>query len=155
MVTQATRERLHVRWMIRRDVPEVLALEAGMRDEWSEKDLLKFLREQKAIAMVAERQTEGRILGFLLYELRKQSLFVERLNASWHDAEEVVGEFLTRLKAKLTAGRRWKIEIQTHEADLEAQLLLRANKFRATKVLRGHFGDADAYQFEYRLGWGD
>lgn len=153
MVAQATRERLHVRWMIRNDVPQVLALEMGMRKALSEEALMRFMRTQTAIGMVAERVSEGKILGVLLYELKKHHLFIARLNASWDDADEVVTEFLSRLKTKLTAGRRWRIEILTHEADLEAQLLLRANKFRATKVMRNHFDDGDAYRFEYLLGW--
>lgn len=51
---------LHCRWMIRRDLPEVLTIEARCheRNPWQEEDFLQCLRQSNCIGMVVERGQE-------------------------------------------------------------------------------------------------
>ena len=48
--------RVHIRWMIRRDMPEVLDIERDSFEfPWSEEDFMRCLRQRNCIGMVAER----------------------------------------------------------------------------------------------------
>ena len=59
---RATRDRgvadataLHIRWMIRRDMPDVMGIEvASFEYAWTEDDFLRCLRQRNCIGMVAE-----------------------------------------------------------------------------------------------------
>ena len=63
--------RVHIRWMIRRDMPEVLQAEQqSFEYAWTEDDFLRCLRQRNCIGMVAEHQ--DRIVGFMIYELRSE-----------------------------------------------------------------------------------
>ena len=61
---------VHIRWMIRRDMPEVLDIESRSFDgPWSEEDFMRSLRQRNCIGMVAEH--DDCIVGFMIYELHK------------------------------------------------------------------------------------
>jgi ribosomal-protein-alanine N-acetyltransferase len=56
--------RPHIRWMIRRDLPEVLRIEnAAFPFPWSESDFLRCLRQRNTIGMSVEY--DDRFVGFL------------------------------------------------------------------------------------------
>ena len=53
--TPKAQVRVHIRWMIRRDMPEVLAIEhASFEFPWCEEEFLRVLRQRNCIGMVAE-----------------------------------------------------------------------------------------------------
>ena len=57
-----------IRWMIRRDMPEVLKIEAASFEyTWDEDEFLNLLRPRNCIGMVAEH--ENRVVGFMIYEM--------------------------------------------------------------------------------------
>ena len=63
--------RVHIRWMIRRDMPEVLGIEnQSFEFPWSGDDFVRCLRQCNCIGMVAEH--EDRVVGFMIYELLKR-----------------------------------------------------------------------------------
>src|SRR4051794_2179274 len=65
--------RVYSRWMIRRDMNEVLEIEnEGFEFPWSEDDFIRCLRQRNCIGMVAEH--EDRVIGFMIYELHKARL---------------------------------------------------------------------------------
>ena len=67
--------RVHIRWMIRRDMPEVLAIEHASFDfPWCEEEFLRVLRQRNCIGMVAE--VGEQVVGFMIYELHKNKLHV-------------------------------------------------------------------------------
>ena len=54
--TEKEQVRVHIRWMIRRDMPEVLQTEQESFDySWTEEDFLRCLRQRNCIGMVAEQ----------------------------------------------------------------------------------------------------
>ena len=64
---------VHIRWMIRRDMPEVLQIEGeSFEFPWSEEDFLRCLQQRNCIGMVAEH--EENVVGFMIYELHKSRL---------------------------------------------------------------------------------
>ena len=74
---------VHIRWMIRRDMPEVLAIEEQCFEfPWSEEDFIRCLRQRNCIGMVAEHSE--RVVGFMIYELHKNRLHI--LNFAVHAA---------------------------------------------------------------------
>ena len=53
---------VHIRWMIRRDMPEVLQIEAASFEfPWLEDDFIRCLRQRNCIGMVAEY--DDRVVG--------------------------------------------------------------------------------------------
>lgn len=146
-----TRIPVHIRWMIRRDTPEVLDIEeAGFGDHgWSEEELVDALRQRNVIGMVAEHREL--VVGFMVYEIHANRLRVLNFAVHPHYRRGRVGEqMLEKLKSKLTPMRRNKITVAVRETNLEGQLFFRAMGFRAIKVIRAFFGADDAYVMQHR-----
>ncbi|MGW8256858.1 MAG: ribosomal protein S18-alanine N-acetyltransferase [Thermoguttaceae bacterium] len=144
--------RVHIRWMIRRDMSEVLAIEKECFEyPWSEHDFINCLRQRNCIGMVAEQ--EDRVAGFMIYELHKTRIHVLNFAVSKAFRRQGVGaQMLTKLMGKLSLGRRTRIVLEVRETNLSAQLFFRDNGFRAISVLRNFYADSpeDAYLMQYR-----
>ncbi len=142
---------LQIRWMIRRDMLEVLAIESFcFLEPWSEEDFYRCLRQRNCIGMVAEH--DQRISGFMIYELHRDRLQV--LNFAVHPAcwRRRIGQGMAnKLKEKLVGGRRKHIALEIRESNLHAQLFFRAMGFQATEILRDFYQNTneDAYRFEF------
>jgi len=92
--------RVHIRWMIRRDMPEVLQIERHSFDyPWTEDDFFNCLRQRNCIGMVAEHG--DRVVGFMIYELHKTRIHV--LNFAVAEAHRHCGVG-SQMIAKLSAG---------------------------------------------------
>ena len=143
---------VHIRWMIRRDMPEVLAIETNSFEfPWTEEDFIRCLRQRNCIGMVAEY--DERVVGFMIYELHKNRLHI--LNFAVHPdfCRRGIGEqMVNKLIGKLSHGRRSRIMLEVRETNLAAQLFFRDAGFRAISVLRDFYDDTveDAYLMEYR-----
>jgi ribosomal-protein-alanine N-acetyltransferase len=143
---------VHIRWMIRRDMPEVLAIEDQCFEfPWYEEDFIRCLRQRNCIGMVAENNE--RVAGFMIYELHKNRLHI--LNFAVHEQlrrRGVGGQMVKKLASKLTPQRRSRILLEIRETNLAAQLFFRAQGFRAVSVLRDFYEDTpeDAYLMQYR-----
>jgi len=154
---QSEQLRVHIRWMIRRDMPEVLQTEQqSFEYAWTEEDFLRCLRQRNCIGMVAEYQ--DRIIGFMIYELHKNRLHL--LNFAVHPSYRRCGigsQMVQKLIAKLSSHRRSKITLAVRERNLAAQVFFRSLEFKATRVLRNYYEDSgeDAFQMEYRLDAAD
>ena len=146
--------RVHIRWMIRRDMGEVLDIEReSFEFPWLEDDFVRCLRQRNCIGMVAEH--EDRIVGFMIYELHKSRIHVLNFAVAVDGRRQGVGsQMLAKLTAKLSSQRRSRIVLEVRETNLAAQLFFRENGFRAVSVLRAYYEDSpeDAYlmQFRYR-----
>ncbi len=144
--------RVHIRWMIRRDMPEILDIE-GLSFEfpWSEDDFVRCLRQRNCIGMVAEHGDQ--VVGFMIYELHKTRLHI--LNFAVHPdfRQNHVGmQMVNKLVGKLSHQRRTRILLEVRERNLPAQVFFRSSGFRAISVLRNFYEDTveDAYLMEYR-----
>ena len=144
---------VHIRWMIRRDMPEVLAAEeASFEFPWSEDDFIRCLRQRNCIGMVAEQQE--RVVGFMIYELHKNRLHI--LNFAVHPdfcRRGVGGQMVRKLVSKLSPQRRSRIMLEVRETNLAAQLFFKQLGFRAISLLREFYEDTpeDAYLMQFRL----
>ena len=153
-VEQNTALRVHIRWMIRRDMTDVLEIErSGFEFPWFEEDFVRCLRQRNCIGMVAEH--EDRVVGFMVYELQKTRLHILNFAVAPEFRRLSVGtQMVRKLIGKLSPQRRTRIVLEVRETNLAAQLFFRENGFRAVSVLRKFYEDSpeDAYlmQFRYR-----
>lgn len=151
--TEKEQVRVHIRWMIRRDMPEVLQTEQeSFEFAWTEEDFLRCLRQRNCIGMVAEQGEK--VVGFMIYELHKAKLHI--LNFAVHPLCRrggVGAQMVAKLVSKLSSHRRTRITLEVRETNLGAQLFFKAQTFKAVRVLRGFYEDTgeDAYLLQYRL----
>jgi len=151
--TEKEAVRVHIRWMIRRDMPEVLQTEQeSFEYSWTEEDFLRCLRQRNCIGMVAEQGEK--VVGFMIYELHKSKLHI--LNFAVHPTcrrNGVGAQMVGKLVSKLSTHRRTRITLEVRETNLSAQLFYRAQGFKAVRVLRSYYEDSgeDAFLMQYRL----
>jgi ribosomal-protein-alanine N-acetyltransferase len=152
--TETEQTRVHIRWMIRRDMPEVLQTEQeSFAYAWTEEDFLRCLRQRNCIGMVAEHGEK--VVGFMIYELHKNKLHI--LNFAVHPTwrrHGVGAQMVGKLVSKLSSHRRTRITLEVRETNLAAQLFFRAQEFKGIRVLRAFYDDTgeDAFLMEYRFG---
>ena len=143
---------IHIRWMIRRDMPAVLGIENNCFEfAWTEEDFIRCLRQRNCIGMVAEKDDE--VVGFMIYELHKNRLHI--LNFAVHEEHRRHGvgkAMVSKLLGKLSHERRNRIMLEVRETNLEAQLFFKSLGFRAISVLRDFYDDTveDAYLMQFR-----
>ena len=144
---------VHIRWMIRRDMPEVLAIEkSSFEFPWSEEDFIRCLRQRNCIGMVAEY--DERVVGFMIYELHKDQLHVLNFSVRPDVRRRGVGmQMVNKLIGKLSQQRRNRIVLEIRETNLAAQMFFKNLNFRAVSVLRDYYDDTveDAYVMQYRF----
>ena len=145
--TEADRLRIQLRWMIRRDMPEVLAIEQeAFEFPWSDEDFTRCLRQRNCIGMVAE--VGDSVVAFMIYELHRTRLHV--LNFAVRRSHRRLGigtQMMGKLFAKLSVERRDRILLEVRERNLPAQVFFRSLGYRAITVLKDFYEDSteDAY----------
>lgn len=153
MTTTAQSNQLgvHIRWMIRRDMEQVLDIEgASFEFPWSEDDFIRCLRQRNCIGMVAEQGDN--VLGFMIYELHKTRLHILNFAVDPTARRNGVGkQMIQKLISKLSSQRRNRISLEVRETNLAAQLFFREGGFAATSVLRNFYDDSpeDAYLMQF------
>jgi ribosomal-protein-alanine N-acetyltransferase len=149
---QRQRPRIQIRWMIRRDMAEVLDIETeGFEFPWSEEDFIRCLRQRNCIGMVAEQNE--RVVAFMIYELHKTRLHLLNFAVAASARRRGVGmQMMEKLMGKLSPQRRTRVVLEVRETNLAAQLFFRGLGFRAVSVLRDFYDDTteDAYLMQYR-----
>lgn len=144
---------VHIRWMIRRDIHEVLRIEnISHPNPWTKEDFLETLRGRTTIGIVAEHPSG--IVGYAVYELMKDRMMLINIAVDPHYRHEKIGTTLImKMISKLSPYLRPKIVVELRESNLAAQLFFKANGFIATKVYRERYEDTgeDAYRMEYNI----
>ncbi len=149
--TEADRLRIQLRWMIRRDMPEVLSIEQeAFEFPWSDEDFTRCLRQRNCIGMVAE--VGDSVVAFMIYELHRTRLHV--LNFAVRRSHRRLGigtQMMGKLFAKLSVERRDRILLEVRERNLPAQVFFRSLGYRAISVLKDFYEDSteDAYLMQY------
>lgn len=144
--------RVHIRWMIRRDMADVLRIErAAFEFPWREDDFIRCLRQRNCIGFVATIGDD--VVGFMVYELQKKSLHVLNFAVDPdYRGVRVGSQMVEKLVGRLTPHKWNRITLDVRETNLPAQKFFASHGFRAVKVLRDYYDDADedAYLFEFR-----
>ncbi len=146
---------VHIRWMIRRDMRDVLRIESEAFDfSWSEDDFVHHLRQRNCIGQVADL---GDVVGgFMVYELNKRWISLENLAVDRAKRQQGIATRLVEtLIKKLSVQRRSAIVADVGEHNDAAIALFARLGFRAERVVRkkwSSWSDDDAYRFVYRIG---
>lgn len=143
----------HCRWMIRRDVEEIIVIEREQFTvPWQEDDFVNTLRQRNTIGKVVEASDES-IAGYIIYELHKSHLEIVNLAVSrQHKAQGVASLMIGKLMAKLHRDRRTRIIVKVSDRNLEAQLFFKRRGFKATEINKDAWGPGwDGYTMVYEL----
>jgi ribosomal-protein-alanine N-acetyltransferase len=157
MMNTSTKTRLPlrtvIRWMIRRDIPQVLNAEHECyTNGWTEDDFLRCLRQCNCIGMVSVVGEE--VVGYMLYELNRSEIRLLNLAVIPAYRRQNVGrQMVAKLIAKLSSNQRTHLTLDVRESNLDAQLFFRELGFKAVKVARAYYEDTgeDAYLMAYRF----
>ncbi len=144
---------VHIRWMIRRDMPEVLDIEnEAFEFPWPAEDFVRYLEKRSCTGTVAEH--EDRVVGFMLYILHKKCIHVSDFAVAEDYRHRGIGtQMVDELIGKLDPRRRNRLLVQVRERNLAAQLFFFKCGFRAISVLHHAYDDVDedAYIMSWRL----
>ena len=144
--------RVHIRWLVSRDMAEVLDIEQeSFEFPWSEEDYLRCLRSRNCIGMVAEYH--GQVVGYMIYELGKNKIqLLNMATAREYRRCGVATQMIAKLIGKLSLQRRSRITLEIRETNLPAQLFFRSSGFRATQIIKNYYEQMqeDAYLMQYR-----
>lgn len=143
-------ERIRPRWMIRRDLVAIEAIEAAtFANPWTAEDFCRRLRKLDSIGQVVE--IDERVAAYCLYVLTPVAIRLLRIatDRRWrrHGAATAM---VDRLKKKLSSNRRHWIRADVPETRLPAQLFLRSQGFRAIQCLPDAVPEP-TYRFEFAL----
>jgi [ribosomal protein S18]-alanine N-acetyltransferase len=145
----------HIRWMIRRDLPDCVAINnasfANQHLQWLADDFIAHMKERDTISMVVELKT--RIVGYVVYRICNQSIWVMSLAVHPEHRHQGIGRMMIeKLKWKLDYHRRKELVIEIEETNLEAQLFFRSHGFKWFYTVRRSYGENSFYQLRYRVG---
>ena len=127
--------RVHIRWMITRDMPEVLAIEqTSFQSPWIEDEFLCYLRQRNVIGMVCE--LNEKVVAFFIYQLHKKHLTLINLAVHPDYRNQGIGrQCMAKLHSKLNSERRTKIIALVPESHENSRSFFEGQKmeFRLTK----------------------
>jgi ribosomal-protein-alanine N-acetyltransferase len=125
--TNTNAVRAHIRWQIRRDMPEVLAFDQasaeqawqtyGLFTAWAEDDYLAVLQQRDCIGMVAE--VGEKVVGVMVYRLHAKRLELLHLvvDPLWR-GRAVGSQLIDKLVSKLSGHRRQRLTVDADERNL-------------------------------------
>lgn len=115
---QKTEVLVHIRWMIRRDMPEVLKIEQeSFEFPWQEDEFICYLRHSSNIGMVAE--FEDGMAGFMIYGSSKTKIYILNFAVAESMRRHGIGsQMVAKLVAKLSLLRRTSIISEVRETNL-------------------------------------
>jgi [ribosomal protein S18]-alanine N-acetyltransferase len=143
----------HIRWMTRRDYPQVMEIENECFEfPWTEEDLTRCIRTRNYIGIIAEES--DRVLGYAVYELQTHGIHI--LNLGIHPKfrrRKIASQLIEKLFGKMGVQRRTRLTLEVRESNVAAQVFFRSLGFRATKILRNYYDDTDedAYCMIYKF----
>ena len=148
-----TRCDVQIRWLIRRDMPEIMDIERQCFEHpWTEEVFVSYLKQRNIIGMVAERQEQ--VVGFMIYELLKSRLHIVNFAvATWVRRQGVGSQLIEKLVSQISQHGRQEFYLEVRETNLAAQLFFRSQGLLSNGVLRRHYEDSDedAYVMRYHL----
>jgi ribosomal-protein-alanine N-acetyltransferase len=174
--TTAVRPDITVRWMVQRDLPCLLRLENQLsHSRWTADDFQRTFETFDTVGRVAEIGEQ--VVGFIVYRVSQEPDIIDTESVNRYlgphrksrprDARPVRMEILNLVVSPIyrrqgvartllqTIGRRLQqsggmVRVVVPETCLACQLLLRSAGYRATRLLRDHFGNEDGYVMERR-----
>lgn len=152
----AQQTKVHIRWMIRKDMDDVLRIEHQCFSlPWNEGDFILSLRQRNCIGMVASDPNDNmEVWGYMVYELHKTRLNLLNLAVAPEFHRQGVGRQLVgKLTGKLSTQRRTRIDTMVRETNLGAQLFFKEMQFKWVGTVTDYYDESpeDAYQMRYTI----
>lgn len=148
----ATRTKWTIRWLMTRDLNEVLAIDTRVAEyPFVEEDWKCLMRQQHCVGMVVENE-DRRPVGAFLYELTKSSMVLTRLIV--HPSQQRAGvgtAMVQRLIGRLSQQKRNHITVEVPERLDGALAFFKSNGFRAVRVERGVYHGDDLFVMRYSV----
>ena len=145
---------VQVRWMVRRDFSQVLAIEEMCFEfPWTSEEFIQCLQQPNCLGMVAE--LDDQVVGFIVYETPKSRILVTNIAVKPEfQRHGIARQMVQRLVSKMIYQQRNKVAVAIRETNLSALLCFRALGFKAATVLKNFYEDQneDTYVLQYRLG---
>ena len=130
------------RWMCNKDIPaiEKIEMQCFESDVWGAS---MFLRRDNVGGVCCD-PISGKVVGYVVYRIKKQSLELVRIAVAPEYHRRGVGTVMVKkLYSKLAKGRT-SVVTEVPEQMLSMQLLLRSTGFKATRILKNSDPDADS-----------
>ena len=125
-----------IRWMIRRDRDDILALEKRcFAYPWSLADFANALSRHDVIGTVYD---DGDVAGYVIYRLLPYRIQILNLGVAPERRREGIGAaLLARIKKKCNpkTNHRYRLTALVRESNLDAQLFFRSQDFLCVKTL--------------------
>lgn len=146
------KSRILIRWMIVRDLPEVLAIdEEGFQNPWPEKVLRQNLVSRHRIGMVAE--VENRVVGFMIYELRDGLIHMMRFAVQESERRKGIGtDLVKKLVMKLHGQRRRRLLLPVPDRNLFFSPPFYAKRQLHAVAAVPSGDEGDGHLLEHRVG---
>lgn len=131
MSKEKKRSSPHVRWMVKKDMPEVQEIEQLQSQEpVLEDQMIELLRDRRSIGMVAEICDQ--VCGYMIYRLTKGSLVLDCFGVHPSCERQGIGSaMIKKMISKIrVGGRRDRIQVRVPYWAFEFCRFLRANGFR-------------------------
>ena len=130
----------HIRWMIRRDMEQVLAIEReAFASPWTLQDFFHQFKHRDAVGMVASDspRAPGKVYGFMIYRPLKTRLRIVNFAVAKQHRRRGVGRAMAELLAsKLDQEHRTQILLDEREASHESHLFWRSVGFKTIAARR-------------------
>ena len=144
----------HVRWMIRRDLPEVMAVEEDCFEHpWTLEQMQSCLAMRNHTALVVEHG--DRVIGFAIYGRLSTHFELVSIAVTKAYRRKRVGTLLYRkiLHSLCKLGLD-RLVVMVREGNLPAQLFFKFGQMKAEQVIRNYYADSaeSAYQFALTVG---
>ena len=144
---------IFIRHATRRDLDSIVDLDEtlfGEGDRFSKKDFIDITKTRGVVLKVMEIEDgeNTRILGYILYEIKKKLFIIYKVGVL--DKRKGIGTVLVQeIINKLSSNRRYLVSAYVGENNLEGQLFFKSLGF----VCKGsrEFGFGTVYEFEYSL----
>ena len=141
--TEKEQVRVHIRWMIRRDMPEVLQTEQESFEYRLDRGRLPALPAPAQLHRHGGRAgREGRRLHDLRAAQEQAAHPQLRRPPALPAPAASAPQMVAKLISKLSSHRRTRITLEVRETNLAAQLFFRTQGFKAVRVLRTFYEDS-------------
>lgn len=147
--------RINRRWVVYRDFPEVLDIDAATNlptsQPLTEEMLLDTCRSRDMVCKIWELLTPPRpIIAYSIHRLHRDHTELLRMAVAPQFQGLGVGRMIIEHMKTNAAERRKYLIADVSEYNTPAQLFLRAHGFRARFVVRNYIAEGhDAYEFHY------
>ncbi len=141
----------YVRYMIRRDLDAVAAMDKDLFDcPWTKAEFILALQQRNTVGIVSERNEE--VVGYMVYEIHRHK--IQLLNFAVRARSQRLGvgrEMVERLKSRLSFKQREMIATEVRESNLDAQLFFKAMGFKCTSILHGFYHPEHTLDAAYKM----